>query len=85
MLFFAVFLCTLGLIVTRFFFFASNQIKHLNNSNKYTVKVHLYYAAIALPTHAILLHFNLKCSDAALTCGRDVIDISTPQPNCGVA
>ena len=30
------------------------------------------------------IHFNLmKCNDA-VTCGTDVIDISTPQRNCGV-
>ena len=45
----------------------------------------------ALHTHAMLLdcivawklNFNLKWSDAAVTCGRDVIDISAPQRNCG--
>ena len=56
------------------------------------VKVRSYHTAIALPCRTAnscdLLHCgvagNLKCSDAAVTCGRDVIDISAPKRNSGV-
>ena len=57
--------------------------------------VHSYYTATALPysnAHScnvtvlqccmkVKIHFNLKCSETAATCDRDVIDISTPQCN----
>ena len=61
------------------------------------VEVHIYYTSFvlryrnvdscnvsALGCHMEFKCLNFKCIDAAVTCGRDVIDISKPQRNCGV-
>ena len=56
-----------------------------------SLKVHSYYTAIALRCrtaievlHESQIHLNLQCSDAAVTCGRDVINILAAQRNCDV-
>ena len=49
----------------------------------------LHRKCVALPhctavSRESQIHFNLKCSDAAMACGRDIIDILAPQRNCSV-
>ena len=44
----------------------------------------LHLIAQKLSCYCIAVHINLQCTEAAVTCGRKVIDISAPQRNCGV-
>ena len=54
--------------------------------NAVHIRVRSYYTAIALP-HSfhvtalqcrmkVIIYFNLKCGDPAVTCSRDLIDIA---------